>query len=484
MKFYLDISDKVCFALVNENGYIILYQEADFSIKVLDLLYSYLKPLDVHEMTVVTHGVLNDRHLAGAGLIGELELPGGQRLLCQVPASDLEKIAHLAKTAGVQDVFVVDRLGYYTSFKGDKCYVEDDNGLYALFAVKGGKFVSYSRCSSTLEATVQSVCGRAGITECLDAYNLSNFDLLMGAFQNVHCINDPHALYELSLFAYTSSDFAADYRATVGEILDSRDEFKTASVTQPAEGSVEPADVPLDASVEKAGRQAKPAKKLKLPKPASSEIRRQKTTLDKFCIVMAALLLLAAGTAYGINIFTEREGISFEQSYAELSQTYDCAESKLAMYRQYQDYGTLNPAMKMVYDCTFGSAEFDGDILSVAADRSFVEVVFRCRSKSSFEQILSSVSTFDSAYNISEEGSIQPEQGNAQTEEDNTLTEEGSTQTEEGSTQAEENNVLTEADSEINYLETTVEDSEGSEGIDNSISYKEGQAYRLSFSIQ
>lgn len=129
----LDNELKMCIAV---DRCVVLYKEYDYTESILDQLYSKISAHNVDAAVVVTKGILSEQFFGESYKVFNFSIKDSKHS-CDVSKFDVNKIVNLLNTAGVDDVRVLDKFGYYVSLnKHDCCMIDTLGNAYSVITFK------------------------------------------------------------------------------------------------------------------------------------------------------------------------------------------------------------------------------------------------------------------------------------------------------------------------------------------------------------
>lgn len=129
----LDNELKMCIAV---DRCVVLYKEYDYTESILDQLYSKISAHNVDAAVVVTKGILSEQFFGESYKVFNFSIKDSKHS-CYVSKFDVNKIVNLLNTAGVDDVRVLDKFGYYVSLnKHDCCMIDTLGNAYSVITFK------------------------------------------------------------------------------------------------------------------------------------------------------------------------------------------------------------------------------------------------------------------------------------------------------------------------------------------------------------
>ena len=115
---------------------VVLYKEYDYTESILDQLYSKISAHNVDAAVVVTKGILSEQFFGESYKVFNFSIKDSKHS-CYVSKFDVNKIVNLLNTAGVDDVRVLDKFGYYVSLnKHDCCMIDTLGNAYSVITFK------------------------------------------------------------------------------------------------------------------------------------------------------------------------------------------------------------------------------------------------------------------------------------------------------------------------------------------------------------
>ena len=129
----LDNELKMCIAV---DRCVVLYKEYDYTESILDQLYSKISAHNVDAAIVVTKGILSEQFFGESYKVFNFSIKDSKHS-CYVSKFDVNKIVNLLNTAGVDNVRVLDKFGYYVSLnKHDCCMIDTLGNAYSVITFK------------------------------------------------------------------------------------------------------------------------------------------------------------------------------------------------------------------------------------------------------------------------------------------------------------------------------------------------------------
>lgn len=129
----LDNELKMCIAV---DRCVVLYKEYAYTESILDQLYSKISAHNVDAAVVVTKGILSEQFFGESYKVFNFSIKDSKHS-CYVSKFDVNKIVNLLNTAGVDDVRVLDKFGYYVSLnKHDCCMIDTLGNAYSVITFK------------------------------------------------------------------------------------------------------------------------------------------------------------------------------------------------------------------------------------------------------------------------------------------------------------------------------------------------------------
>lgn len=129
----LDNELKLC---ITVDRCIILYKEYEYTESILDQLYSKISAHNVDAAVVITKGILSEQYFNESYNVFSFSIRDSEHN-CYVSKFDVNKIVNLLNTAGVTNVRVLDKFGYYVSLnKQDCCMIDTLGNAYSVITFK------------------------------------------------------------------------------------------------------------------------------------------------------------------------------------------------------------------------------------------------------------------------------------------------------------------------------------------------------------
>ena len=129
----LDNELKLC---ITVDRCIILYKEYEYTESILDQLYSKIAAHNVDEAIVITKGILSEQFFNESYKVFSFSIRDSEHN-CYVSKFDVNKVVNLLNTAGVNNVRVLDKFGYYVSLnKQDCCMIDTLGNAYSVITFK------------------------------------------------------------------------------------------------------------------------------------------------------------------------------------------------------------------------------------------------------------------------------------------------------------------------------------------------------------
>lgn len=218
-KLYIMLDDVVKMAITVDKT-VILYKEYLYTESVLDVLYAKVIAHKIDSAVVICKGILSRNTFIESYKIFNFTI-SGQQYDCYVSKFDVNKILNLLKTAGVNDVRIVDKFGYFVSLNKIKfkncCMIDNIGNAYVVITFLDKiRDVVYNKYSN-LEKILINNNKKYAISKYLDMTTYFDEGLLK-YFKNSSTIleklknqddtdyTDPeliHVLSSLSVFAFT-----------------------------------------------------------------------------------------------------------------------------------------------------------------------------------------------------------------------------------------------------------------------------------------
>ena len=218
-KLYIMLDDVLKMAITVDKT-VILYKEYLYTESVLDVLYAKVIAHKIDSAVVICKGILSRNTFIESYKIFNFTI-SGQQYDCYVSKFDVNKILNLLKTAGVNDVRIVDKFGYFVSLNKIKfkncCMIDNIGNAYVVITFLDKiRDVVYNKYSN-LEKILINNNKKYAISKYLDMTTYFDEGLLK-YFKNSSTILEKlknqddtdytdseliHVLSSLSVFAFT-----------------------------------------------------------------------------------------------------------------------------------------------------------------------------------------------------------------------------------------------------------------------------------------
>ena len=323
-----------------------------------------LHTFNVQKMFVFMSGTLHDSILKNAiqcYTITGFSVP----TVYQVSGVDLSKVRHTAKSAGVQEIYFVNKNGLYTTVVPNGCLVRGGNGLFDVITVKDGVIQDISVCTMTsLMDTVVRNAKRIGVSECISVNVYYSMDLINSVFKNVNGIDNPAVLSALTLFAFASSESAASFVTSCDDLM-SVDYTGESKQVSEAEQTTSMEQEPV--VEQKPQRKQMPVRDKEKPQRKQMPVRdkeekpdsvynfhehvvksKQRNKLNKVLAIISVCMLLVSAALFGTNYVTTKEVEKKTMSVDTLAKKLNDKTEKANSLTLYKNSGTLNASSKLI----------------------------------------------------------------------------------------------------------------------------------------
>lgn len=314
VRVFIDLSSNIALIVAKDN-YIAYYEDLDYTVNVLDVLYSKLQNVPVDEAIVVMHGVVSEKNE-----ICDLEFNG---LQVRESIRDFDAFKHLFGALTVPKVFFYEFAGYYAmQATGRMLFVDQDDSQYQLLVFNEGFVQSQTVTYSNLQQCVRTLRNKYSIEEVVDVKNLV-VPKLVHYFANYQEV--PEDLQpRLSLFAFTLTNASEPYIIRKVNAI-----FNPAEQTQ--QSAEKPAGQPAEQSAEQLEKPEKPAKKKGFFYFGKKKKKGVPTLLALF---ISALCLGSTGVAYGGTAMYNKVLATDIENMNTLNSQYLSESSELAAYQR------------------------------------------------------------------------------------------------------------------------------------------------------
>lgn len=410
----LDNELKMCIAV---DRCVVLYKEYDYTESILDQLYSKISAHNVDAAIVVTKGILSEQFFGESYKVFNFSIKDSKHS-CYVSKFDVNKIVNLLNTAGVDDVRVLDKFGYYVSLnKHDCCMIDTLGNAYSVITFKDKiRDISYNSYQN-LEKILINCNKKFAVDDFVDM-TMYYDERYLKYFKNVDkiqeklekAVEDEDAnsikdlvmvLATLSTFAYTELKIAhyfelspdkltlvnanpirseddyendedeyeyEDVSTSQGELLDGNDDL--AKDTSPEESEDESRALaqnifPEDDSAQEDLKEAKKRKK------KSKKEKKEKKPVGKALKVANVLGIVLSVGMLGATVYSSRAVTSYTQQIGTLStqneeilDQIDTANTTLSDYQGFtNNLSTANTYAEMY--STLAKSSYGNDIKTV-----------------------------------------------------------------------------------------------------------------------
>lgn len=410
----LDNELKMCIAV---DRCVVLYKEYDYTESILDQLYSKISAHNVDAAIVVTKGILSEQFFGESYKVFNFSIKDSKHS-CYVSKFDVNKIVNLLNTAGVDDIRVLDKFGYYVSLnKHDCCMIDTLGNAYSVITFKDKiRDISYNSYQN-LEKILINCNKKFAVDDFVDM-TMYYDERYLKYFKNVDkiqeklkkAVEDEDAnsikdlvmvLSTLSIFAYTELKIAhyfelnpdkltlvnanpirseddyendedwyeyEDVSTSQGEILDDSDDL--AKDTSPEESEDESRALAQNISTEDDLAQ-EDLKESKKRKKKSKKEKKEKKPAGKALKVANALGVVLSVGMLSATVYSSRAVTSYTQQIGTLStqneeilDQIDTANTTLSDYQGFtNNLSTANTYAEMY--STLTKSSYGNDIKTV-----------------------------------------------------------------------------------------------------------------------
>lgn len=408
----LDNELKMCIAV---DRYVVLYKEYDYTESILDQLYSKISAHNVDAAIVVTKGILSEQFFGESYKVFNFSIKDSKHS-CYVSKFDVNKIVNLLNTAGVDDVRVLDKFGYYVSLnKHDCCMIDTLGNAYSVITFKDKiRDISYNSYQN-LEKILINCNKKFAVDDFVDM-TMYYDERYLKYFKNVDkiqeklekAVEDEDAnsikdlvmvLATLSTFAYTELKIAhyfelspdkltlvnanpirgeddyendeyeyEDVRTSQGELLDGNDDL--AKDTSPEESedesralaqNISPEDDLVHEDLKEAKKREKKSKKEKKEKKPAGKALKVANVLG--IVLSVGMLSATVYSSRAVTSYTQQIGTLSTQNEEILDQI-DTANTTLSDYQGFtNNLSTANTYAEMY--STLAKSSYGNDIKTV-----------------------------------------------------------------------------------------------------------------------
>lgn len=322
VRVFIDLSSNIALIVAKDN-YIAYYEDLDYTVNVLDVLYSKLQNVPVDEAIVVMHGVVSEKNE-----ICDLEFNG---LQVRESIRDFDAFKHLFGALTVPKVFFYEFAGYYAmQATGRMLFVDQDDSQYQLLVFNEGFVQSQTVTYSNLQQCVRTLRNKYSIEEVVDVKNLV-VPKLVHYFANYQEV--PEDLQpRLSLFAFTLTNASEPYIIRKVNAIFNQAEQTQPVQQQPQQSAEKPAGQSAEQSVQQLEKSAEqPAKKKGF---FSFGKKKKKGVPTLLALFISALCLGSTGVAYGGTAMYNKVLATDIENMNTLNSQYLSESSELAAYQR------------------------------------------------------------------------------------------------------------------------------------------------------
>ena len=395
----LDNELKLCIAV---DRCVVLYKEYDYTESILDQLYSKISAHNVDAAIIVTKGILSEQYFNESYKVFNFSIRDAEHN-CYVSKFDVNKIVNLLNTAGVNNVRVLDKFGYYVSLnKQDCCMIDTLGNAYSVITFKDKiREISYNSYQN-LEKILINCNKKFAIGDFIDMTTyyderylkyFKNVDKIKEEFENaISDGNESQAkglitvLATLSTFAYSELKIAHYFELNLDRItlvnanpIRSEDDYEEelkGNYDEKLESEVETRgdevaltkDLAIDVSSEKTHK--KNGKRAE--KKSSKEKKKEKKSVSKAAKVANVIGIALSIGMLGITIYSSRAVTAYTKQLGELSsqneEILDQIDTSNEVLSDYQGFtNNLNTSTTYVkmYD-TLAKSNYGKDVKSVS----------------------------------------------------------------------------------------------------------------------
>lgn len=408
----LDNELKMCIAV---DRCVVLYKEYDYTESILDQLYSKISAHNVDAAIVVTKGILSEQFFGESYKVFNFSIKDSKHS-CYVSKFDVNKIVNLLNTAGVDDVRVLDKFGYYVSLnKHDCCMIDTLGNAYSVITFKDKiRDISYNSYQN-LEKILINCNKKFAVDDFVDMtmyYDerylkyFKNVDKIQEKLKKVVEDEDANSIKDLvmvlstlSTFAYTELKIAhyfelnpdkltlvnanpirseddyendeyeyEDVSTSQGELLDGNDDL--AKDTSPEESedesralaqNISPEDDLAQEDLKEAKKRKKKSKKEKKEKKPAGKALKVANVLG--IVLSVGMLSATVYSSRAVTSYTQQIGTLSTQNEEILDQI-DTANTTLSDYQGFtNNLSTANTYAEMYF--TLAKSSYGNDIKTV-----------------------------------------------------------------------------------------------------------------------
>lgn len=402
----LDNELKLC---ITVDRCIILYKEYDYTESILDQLYSKIAAHNVDEAIVVTKGILSEQFFNESYKVFSFSIRDTEHN-CYVSKFDVNKVVNLLNTAGVNNVRVLDKFGYYVSLnKQDCCMIDTLGNAYSVITFKDKiRDISYNSYQN-LEKILINCNKKFAVSDFIDMTTYYD-ERYLKYFKNVNKIqedleksvrynNESRAkslimvLAALSTFAYSElkiahyfelnqdritlinanpihseddyeNDYEEDLRNEIEEGLE--DTEADEALAKNSEGDKESNSKEIPAEADQASKKKKQPKKPKEKKKKEKKSASKVTTAVNVIGIALAIGMLGS-TAYStqsVTKYTQQIGALSSQNEEILDQI-DTSNAVLSDYQGFTNNLNTSATYANMYN-TLAKTPYGKDVKNVS----------------------------------------------------------------------------------------------------------------------
>lgn len=411
----LDNELKMCIAV---DRCVVLYKEYDYTESILDQLYSKISAHNVDAAVVVTKGILSEQFFGESYKVFNFSIKDSKHS-CYVSKFDVNKIVNLLNTAGVDDVRVLDKFGYYVSLnKHDCCMIDTLGNAYSVITFKDKiRDISYNSYQN-LEKILINCNKKFAVDDFVDM-TMYYDEKYLKYFKNVDkiqeklekAVEDEDAnsikdlvmvLATLSTFAYTELKIAHYFELSPDKLTlvnanpirseddyeNDEDKYEGVSTPSTSQGELlnDSDDLAKDTSPEESEDESRAlaqniypeddlaqedVKKVKKRKKKSKKEKKEKKPAGKALKVANVLGIVLSVGMLGATVYSSRAVTSYTQQIGTLStqneeilDQIDTANTTLSDYQGFtNNLSTVNTYAEMY--STLAKSSYGNDIKTV-----------------------------------------------------------------------------------------------------------------------
>lgn len=366
VRVFIDLASNIALVLVKDNR-IAYYEDFDYTVNVLDVLYSKLQDLKVEEAIVVLHGVIADKTE-----LWDWEQKG---LKVRESRADFDAFRHLFGALMIPKVFFYEFAGYYmTQATGRVLFVDQDDSQYQLLVYTDGFTQSQIVTSGNLQQSVRTLCNKYSLNHIVDVKNLV-VPQFLEYFQNVQDV--PEDVYpRISLFAFTVT--SASESCIVREV-------------KPPQQSAEPLQLAEQMPSQQSTKQMTQFEKSEKKKGLFSFGKKKKGIPTLLALFVSVLCLGSTATVYvGCTMYNKVLATDVE-NVNTLNSQYLSESEELIAYRRVKNQAEGVSAEETPIGI-LASLEYDnGFDFTIESERDFVRMQGKFPSKREATKFVSKV---------------------------------------------------------------------------------------------